>query len=115
NRQCETLLCQWAEPLAVFAHQALGSEYPSDFLQVAWKHLLQNHPHDSIDGCSIDQVHRDMMCRFDQSRLIAEKLVEESCHRIAANVTGDIGEKELRVCVFNPLPQARDEVFELTL
>ena len=30
----------------------------------AWKTLLQNAPHDSICGCSIDEVHREMEVRF---------------------------------------------------
>ena len=30
----------------------------------AWKVLLQNAPHDSICGCSIDEVHREMETRF---------------------------------------------------
>ena len=30
----------------------------------AWKTLLQNAPHDSICGCSVDDVHREMEVRF---------------------------------------------------
>ena len=30
------------------------------FVDVAWKWLLKNHPHDSIGGCSVDEVHRQM-------------------------------------------------------
>jgi len=33
-------------------------------LTYAWKVLLQNAPHDSICGCSIDEVHREMETRF---------------------------------------------------
>jgi alpha-mannosidase len=28
--------------------------------------LLRNHPHDSICGCSCDEVHRDMLVRYEQ-------------------------------------------------
>jgi alpha-mannosidase/mannosylglycerate hydrolase len=115
NRACETLLCHWAEPFSAFAHAALGVEYPQGFLNVAWRWLLKNHAHDSIDGCSIDQVHRDMRYRFDQCRLIAERLTTEATHSIAANVTGDVADDEMRVVVFNPLPQDFDGVTELTL
>ena len=115
NRACETLLCHWAEPFSAFAHAALGVEYPQGFLNVAWRWLLQNHAHDSIDGCSIDQVHCDVRYRFDQCRLIAERLTTEATYSIAANVTGDFADDELRVVVFNPLPQDFSGVMELAL
>ena len=68
NRTCETLLCQWAEPFSTFMNLALGSEYPQGFLDLAWRNLLKNHAHDLIAGCVSDQVNRDIMYRFDQSR-----------------------------------------------
>ncbi len=115
NRRCEALLCQWAEPFSAFASAVTGLEYPQGFLSVAWRYLLTNHAHDSIDGCSIDQVHKDMMHRFDQCRLIADHLAREATHRLAAGVAGDVAEDELRVAVFNPLPRPFGSVTELTL
>ena len=50
-----------AVPYSIQSHEEL--------IDLAWKHLLENHPHDSICGCSIDQVHQDMIYRFDQSIL----------------------------------------------
>ena len=35
-------------------------------LRLAWRDLLRNHPHDSICGCSCDEVHRDMLVRYEQ-------------------------------------------------
>ncbi|HEU5476440.1 MAG TPA: glycosyl hydrolase-related protein [Gaiellaceae bacterium] len=40
--------------------------YPVADLQLAWRDLLRNHPHDSICGCSCDEVHRDMVVRYEQ-------------------------------------------------
>ncbi|UVI28865.1 alpha-mannosidase [Paenibacillus spongiae] len=76
NYSCETLLEKWAEPLGVMTSLE-GRPYSAGFLNKAWEHLLQNHPHDSICGCSIDQVHQDMIYRFDQSRLISEQMIKE--------------------------------------
>ena len=115
NAECETLLCQWAEPFSAWAHLALGAEPPQGFLDVAWKWLLQNHPHDSICGCSIDVVHEDMKYRFSQSRQISDRLTREATRQIAASVEGDVSDDELRVVVFNPLTQPLDEPVELTL
>lgn len=52
----------------------IGRNPPQGFLNVAWKSLLQNHPHDSICGCSIDLVHEDMKYRFSQSCQISDRL-----------------------------------------
>lgn len=115
NSVCQTLLCHWAEPLSAFASAVLGTEYPQGYLNLAWRWLLKNHPHDSIDGCSIDQVHRDMVYRFDQSRMISHRLADEATHQIASSVQGDLTAEDLRVVVFNPLPRAVDRVTELAL
>ncbi|HZC76061.1 MAG TPA: hypothetical protein VE220_08825, partial [Gaiellaceae bacterium] len=40
--------------------------FPAADLRLAWRDLLRNHPHDSICGCSCDDVHRDMLVRYEQ-------------------------------------------------
>ena len=115
NAYCQSLLTQWAEPMGVLAQRLLDRPYPTDFLRVAWRWLLKNHPHDSICGCSIDQVHEDMKFRFSQCRQIGERLTTEMTRAIAQAVEGEIGENELRVVVFNPLPRPLDEPFEIEL
>ncbi|HEU5214438.1 MAG TPA: glycosyl hydrolase-related protein [Gaiellaceae bacterium] len=40
--------------------------FPAADLGLAWRDLLRNHPHDSICGCSCDEVHRDMLVRYEQ-------------------------------------------------
>ena len=54
------LLEQVVEPLTIIT----GGHHHKDQLTYAWKTLLQNAPHDSICGCSIDEVHREMEVRF---------------------------------------------------
>jgi alpha-mannosidase/mannosylglycerate hydrolase len=115
NAACQTLLCQWAEPMAAVASHAVGQPYPQGFLDVAWRWLLQNHPHDSICGCSIDAVHEDMKFRFHQCHGIASRLTTEATRKLAADVAGEIGPREVRVVVFNPAAHARQETAELTL
>jgi len=48
-------------------------KYPQDHTTFLWKKLIENHPHDSICGCSDDAVHMHMMDRF---RSIDENLTE---------------------------------------
>lgn len=115
NARCEAELCLWAEPFSVFA-AGLGHAYPHRYLELAWRHLIQNHPHDSICGCSIDQVHRDMRYRFDQSRLIASHVTREALEAIAARVqVPELGEKDVALVVFNPSADAVDGPVDLTL
>ncbi len=115
NANCETLLTRWAEPFSAFAGQSAAMEYPQGFLNTAWKWLIKNHPHDSICGCSIDRVHEDMKFRFSQCEQLGERLTFEATMKIASNVAGEIGEKELRVTVFNPDVQPFSGTTELVL
>jgi alpha-mannosidase len=57
--------------LSIETAAALGTlrgdaTYPAADLRLAWRDLLRNHPHDSICGCSCDEVHRDMVVRYEQ-------------------------------------------------
>ncbi len=116
NQRCQTLLERYAEPLNAFAWLW---EKPSEsaFLWQAWKHVVSNHPHDSICGCSIDQVHREMMPRFEQAEQIGELVVSEALDHIASSVlvpappqveAGDNLSRAL--VVFNPNSWSRREV-----
>jgi len=115
NSRCQKLLCHWAEPASALATLALGRDYPTGFLNVAWRWLIRNHPHDSICGCSIDAVHEDMRFRFHQCEGIADRLTIEATKKIAANVSGEIEPNQVRACVFNPLAVDLDEPVELSL
>ncbi len=96
NHQCETLLEKWAEPFSTFAnllenrkseqsglslddrlHSGILPD-PAAILRQAWRLLMECHPHDSICGCSIDQVHREMEPRFDQVEQIGEEITHQS-------------------------------------
>lgn len=115
NAACQARLCQWAEPFSALGRAALGLPDVQGFLDVAWKGLLANHAHDSICGCSIDAVHKDMQYRFDQSQQIASRVTLESTRQLAASVAGVPAENELRVVVFNPLARPLFQPFELDL
>jgi mannosylglycerate hydrolase len=97
----QTSLERYAEPLAALA-SLHGRPYDAALLWTAWELLVQNHPHDSICGCSIDQVHREMISRFDQSRQIAEIVTEKSAQYINAQIdTSDLADGEIALVVHN--------------
>lgn len=85
NQQGQALLEKVAEPLAGFAYLA-GQSYPHHLFTYAWKTLMQNHPHDSICGCSVDEVHSEMVTRFAKSRHVAESIIEESLAVLTGNI-----------------------------
>jgi len=112
NERCENLLENWVEPTASLAW-LLGRDYPENLIWTSWRWLLKNQPHDSICGCSIDQVHKEMMTRFDWSRQIAQEIMNKSLDYITEKIKIDYLKKdELTLVVFNPLPYPIDENVE---
>ncbi|WP_145027537.1 alpha-mannosidase [Paenibacillus sp. Y412MC10] len=104
NQHGQALLEKVAEPLAAYAHLT-GQAYPHHLFTYAWKTLMQNHPHDSICGCSVDEVHREMVTRFAKSRDVAESIIEDSKRAVADAVDTSsfvqYGEDALPFVVFN--------------
>ncbi|WP_282936141.1 alpha-mannosidase [Paenibacillus sp. RC67] len=85
NQKIQTYLEKVAEPIATFA-KLTGHTYPKHLFTYAWKTLMQNHPHDSICGCSVDEVHREMMTRFDKSYQVAEQITANSLKAITSMI-----------------------------
>lgn len=103
NDRCQNLLEKRIEPMLAVM-EAEGTSIRHSFVDVAYRHLLQNHPHDSICGCSGDQVHKDMDYRYDQVKQICDRLYERFLE-IRPNGKGE--DYELRVYNFTPLPRKR--------
>jgi alpha-mannosidase len=85
NQQNQTLLEKVAEPIASLAHSE-GKPYPHALFNYSWKTLMQNHPHDSICGCSVDEVYREMEIRFAKSMEVAKAIVQESARHLSDRV-----------------------------
>lgn len=123
NHASEILLERWAEPfnawcsaLAVdFSDRFLWTGHlatpwmrgASSFLDEAWRVLLSCQPHDSICGCSIDQVHEEMKSRFDQVDQIGRVITGQALAAIAEQTSTDSpSPKRARAAIvtFNPHP-----------
>lgn len=111
NRENEVALQNLAEPLAVFAAGS-GKAYPHAVLKYAWKTLMQNHPHDSICGCSLDEVHREMEGRYYKSMQVAEELIKESMKAAGSKIdtAGLKGGEAYPFAVFNTTGWSRNTV-----
>jgi len=97
NHDAETLLCKYLEPISTLAWLDSGADI-SGRLDYLWKLLLQNHPHDSICGCSIDPVHKEMETRCQKFFALAEFLL----HSSLAQLTDIQAPKSDWLTVFNP-------------
>ncbi len=119
NAEVQRLLTRHTEPVAALA--ALMSpivgegharyRYPGAELGESWKLLLQNHGHDSIGGCSIDQVHREMMPRFDQAEQVADAVRRRALmHLRSALTTSWVSPDTPAFLCFNPHDRASFQV-----
>jgi len=131
NHQCENLMERWVEPFSAWAQLAspqnpLTSAYladPAAVIHENWRLLMQCHPHDSICGCSIDQVHAEMRPRFDQVEQVGEQITQQSLSilALAADTRFPGGEEAsllpTALVVFNPglAPRADRVSVELDL
>lgn len=68
-------LCRVLEPLAALAGR-LGARVDGELLSFTWSVALENHPHDSICGCSVDAVHAQMETRFDRVEALVRAQLE---------------------------------------
>jgi len=118
NTATEHLLERWVDPLTTWAWKT-GAPYPGGLVRLAWKILLQNHPHDSICGCSIDQVHRENRVRFAQSQQISESIIAQAIQSLVsatdtrAPARPHAGQEAVPFVVFNPAPGPRTEAVQV--
>ena len=116
DRRAERAIVGWAEPFAAIGRSlGLVDETPS--LRTARRALLANQAHDSIGGCSQDEVHRQMAART----ATATELADETTARLLQRLAG-MGldrhvpwETRVELAVFNPSPQPRTDVVRVPL
>ncbi len=77
NMKCHDLIEKWAEPLSAWCAVKQLDEYDSEYFRYLWKFYMKNHPHDSICGCSQDDVHEHMMDRYASVEKIAEEIIDQ--------------------------------------
>jgi alpha-mannosidase len=113
NWEVETRLYRHAEPLSCLA-SCLGGTDQRPALELAWKLLLQNHAHDSICGCSIDEVHDEMLERYRACDQVLDDVVQRASHELSGALDTEGGPTGAPVIVWNPCPFPRREVIEVT-
>jgi mannosylglycerate hydrolase len=103
--RAERGLERYAEPLQTL----YGDDDPEPFLRQAWARMFQNAAHDSICGCSADEVSAQVLVRYAEAEQIAHELTQRALRRIATQVPRGA------FAVVNPSPWARTDLVELEL
>ena len=118
NTSIEYLYEKYSEPLATITW-ALDNHnefsYPQGYLLTGLKWLIKNHPHDSICGCSIDQVHDEMKTRFDWSEQIGEEVFKNSLLYLTDLINTDTTGNKIPFIVYNPLPWKRKDIMHFNI
>lgn len=103
NDQAQNIWEKWAEPLSAI-HAITGRAIRPGYRDVAYKELIRNHAHDSICGCAVEEVHRDMKYRFRQTEMIGKEVIEDCLRQDVAEVNCGEEPKQMMFRVFSPLP-----------
>ncbi|MHA1292338.1 MAG: alpha-mannosidase [Promethearchaeota archaeon] len=116
NTKIENLYEKYAEPISAITW-ALDKykkfEYPGSYILTGLKWLIKNHPHDSICGCSIDQVHEEMKTRFDWAEQIGNEIYKNSILYLTDLINLDTqNDARIALIVYNPLPWERKDIVE---
>lgn len=113
NDRCQNTLERFSMPAA--ALQVLEHQKPIiAYLDYAYSLLLQNHAHDSICGCSIAAVHREMLSRFEKTQATATEFFHQYCtQQYQKQYTNEEG--TISIEVFNPLPYEYKGLIELDI
>ncbi|MBE2281048.1 MAG: hypothetical protein IAE91_11700 [Ignavibacteriaceae bacterium] len=120
NFFAENLIQFYSEPFYNFAG-ILGYDNNSQYLNIGWDYLVQNSAHDSIGGCSLDEIHEDMMWRYKQAIEIAKGVKERAFKYLLSRIDmktsfdASSGDALVFITLFNPLSFSASGVFEVNL
>ncbi|HEX7197426.1 MAG TPA: glycoside hydrolase family 38 C-terminal domain-containing protein, partial [Candidatus Limnocylindria bacterium] len=113
NRDAQVVLQRQAEPFQALAAM-LGDRYERSSLRAAWRLVVQNQPHDSITGCSIDEVHRQNVARYEEAIDLGRFLALRAHERIGERIDrAGLPEGAVAFAVFNPLGFERTDAARL--
>jgi alpha-mannosidase len=112
NAQCQDLLEHYVEPIGVWSWLSTGEAYPAAELRYLWKTLLENHAHDSICGCHVDEVDFQMQARFRRVESLASDLVEQKLKTLSEALMAGQSKAASMVLLVNTLGYERDELVE---
>jgi hypothetical protein len=117
NAQVERLLLRDTEPWVAMAWFTRGG--PVSTIRAAWKMLLTTHPHDTLCGCSVDEVARAADGRWQDAASHATELRRDALHTLLQSDPAVQRAMEpawrSTLILTNPAPRARGGLVRLRL
>lgn len=113
----ESLLLRDGEPWVALARHFGGGTDRRALTRAAWKPLLQCQPHDTLCGCSVDEVADAVVHRVSESTSAAAELRHAALMALVGHDANDARRRPAEwtpvVLVRNPSPRTRSGVAEL--
>jgi len=110
NAECQGILERLLEPLNVLA-MLKGARSKTPQIEQAWKYVIQNQDHDAICGTSTDEVHREMIVRYEKAKQIGA-FVSHECFATLLPYDEHAKEDDRFLFVFNPTSFPRSETVD---
>ncbi len=117
NVKLQNMLECKLEPVYSFLEMS-GAEgvYSRDHFRYMWKQLLKNHPHDSICGCSRDEIHAHMEDRFACLEEVTGEMLRRGLEEMAHHMgLPDFSDENYVILAVNTVEQERDDVFRAVI
>lgn len=121
NQELEDEMIGFVEPLMALAYLG-SSNIPFSYVKHLWKTILQNQPHDSICGCSVDEVHQENEMRGLKAKQMIGSFSEGLFNQLNVLPMTFYNKNEKKIDsdditfgVYNPHPYAYSGVIEGTL
>ncbi|HAX03853.1 MAG: hypothetical protein A2Y45_07960 [Tenericutes bacterium GWC2_34_14] len=121
NQQLEDQMIGYVEPMMALAYFN-QKKAPVQYVKHIWKTILQNQPHDSICGCSIDEVHQEnemralkaseMISSFKEGLLEQLKLLPMTYY---GNPSKKIDQEDRFFTIYNPHPYLYEGMIKGTI
>jgi alpha-mannosidase/mannosylglycerate hydrolase len=110
NAACQILLERILEPLNILGiAEGMRSRTPQ--IGQAWKYVIQNQDHDALCGTSTDEVHREMVVRYEKAKQIGAHVSMECLAHLLP-----YDEREMKddryLILYNPSPIERSGIVE---
>ncbi len=106
NAAAQTLLERWAEPYLALAELYTDHDFTNErcLLTHAWELLIQNAAHDSVCGCSIDEVHRQTAVRYERVTQLGEYILARALQRLGLDgrISQNLAHDTSEIAVLNP-------------
>jgi Alpha-mannosidase len=117
NVKAQNMLECSLEPIFSMIHASGATgKYPDDYFHYLWKLLIKNHPHDSICGCSRDEVHAQMEDRFARLFEAGGFLLNRGMGFIIDHIERkEIAGNEYLLTVFNTVEGQRSGVIDIEM